>query len=164
MQARVNDKSFELSNDGDGPIVDGEPLNWDVAEIGPRSFHIIRNGKSYNAEVIKADIPTKTFSIRINGRIYQVALKDRFDMLLEKMGMNNSGAGKINTVKAPMPGLIIDLKVKPGDKVKAGDALLILEAMKMENILKSPGEATVKSVNIKKGESVEKGQLLIEFS
>jgi biotin carboxyl carrier protein len=62
-----------------------------------------------------------------------------------------------------MPGLIIDLKVNQGDIVKAGDTLLILEAMKMENIIKSTGEGTVKNVKVKKGDSVEKNQVLIEF-
>jgi biotin carboxyl carrier protein len=62
-----------------------------------------------------------------------------------------------------MPGLIIDLKIKTGDIVKPGDPLLILEAMKMENILKSPGEGTIKNVKVKKGDNVEKGQVLIEF-
>ena len=79
------------------------------------------------------------------------------------MGMNNTSAGKINSLKAPMPGLIIDLKVKAGDTVKQNDPLLILEAMKMENIIKSPGEGVVKLVKIKKGDSVEKNQVLIEF-
>ena len=62
-----------------------------------------------------------------------------------------------------MPGLIIDLKVKTGDTVKAGDSLLILEAMKMENMLKSPGDGVVKNVKVKKGDAVEKNQVLIEF-
>ena len=70
---------------------------------------------------------------------------------------------KVNNVRAPMPGLIIDLKVRNGDTVKAGDALLILEAMKMENIIKAPGDATVKSVKVSKGDGVEKNQVLIEF-
>jgi biotin carboxyl carrier protein len=57
----------------------------------------------------------------------------------------------------------IDLKIQVGDSVKQGDALLILEAMKMENILKSPGEGVVKNLKVKKGDSVEKGQVLVEF-
>ena len=79
------------------------------------------------------------------------------------MGMSAVATGKINNIKAPMPGLIIDLKVKIGDSVKTGDQLLILEAMKMENILKAQGEGIVKNVKVKKGDSVEKGQVLIEF-
>ena len=62
-----------------------------------------------------------------------------------------------------MPGLIIDLKIKAGDAVKQGDPLLILEAMKMENILKSPGEGVIKNLKVKKGDHVEKGQVLMEF-
>ncbi len=126
-------------------------------------FHILYHNKSYRAEVIKTDPETKTFTFKINGRNYTVTLKDKFDLLLEKMGMNNTASSKVNTIKAPMPGLIIDLKIKVGDTVKQGDSLLILEAMKMENILKSPGEGIVKSVKVKKGDSVEKGQVLVEF-
>jgi biotin carboxyl carrier protein len=77
--------------------------------------------------------------------------------------MHSRTAAKVNTVKAPMPGLIIDLRVKAGDTVKEGDPLLVLEAMKMENIIKAHGDGTVKQVKIKKGDSVEKNQVLIDF-
>jgi biotin carboxyl carrier protein len=113
--------------------------------------------------VVKTDLAAKRFTIKINGRHYPVVLKDKFDILLEQMGMNTNAVAKVNHVKAPMPGLIIDLKVKDGDVVKAGDPLLILEAMKMENVIKSPGDATVKSVKVRMGEGVEKNQVLIEF-
>jgi biotin carboxyl carrier protein len=92
-----------------------------------------------------------------------VILQDKFDLLLEKMGMNNTNGGNVISIKAPMPGLIIDLKVKDGDLVKQNDPLIVLEAMKMENVIKSPGDSVVKSVKVKKGESVEKNQILIEF-
>lgn len=153
-KAAVNDKTFEISPD---------QVNWDLVEFAPNCFHIIYNNKSYRAEIVKADVATKTFTIKVNGTVQTVALKDKFDLLLEKMGMTSAASAKINNVKAPMPGLIIDLKVKAGDSVNAGDALLILEAMKMENILKSPGAGTIKSIKVKKGDSVEKGQVLIEF-
>jgi biotin carboxyl carrier protein len=162
-KAIVNDKSFEITSNEDGLAVNGSPFNWDVARIADGYFHILYENKSFRAEIIKTDTAAKTVSVKINGNHYTVALKDKFDLLLEKMGLTNTSAAKVNTIKAPMPGLIIDLKIKAGDTVKAGEPLLILEAMKMENILKSPGEGIVKNVKIKKGDSVEKGQVLIEF-
>ncbi len=162
-QAKVNDKNFEIVPTEDGLLINGKPFQWDVAEITNGYFHILYQNKSYRAEIVSTDAATKTSVIKINGHSYTVALKDKFDLLLEKMGMNTAAGSKINSIKAPMPGLIIDLKIKTGDTVKAGDQLVILEAMKMENIIKSPGEGTVKNVKVKKGDSVEKGQVLVEF-
>jgi biotin carboxyl carrier protein len=79
------------------------------------------------------------------------------------MGMNAAGSGNLKEIKAPMPGLILDLKVAPGDVVKKGDVVLILEAMKMENSIKSPGDGVVKAVNVSLKQSVEKNQVLIQF-
>jgi biotin carboxyl carrier protein len=162
-KATVNEKVFEIESTESGFQVNGQFQSWDLVKISDGYFHILFNNKSYRAEVIKTDVETKTFTFKINGRNYTVTLKDKFDLLLDKMGMNTTASGKVNTIKAPMPGLIIDLKIKAGDTVKPGDALLILEAMKMENILKSPGEGIVKTVKVKKGDSVEKGQVLVEF-
>jgi biotin carboxyl carrier protein len=161
--ARVNNNSYTITASAEGITVNGERLNWDVVTFGEGYFHILYNNRSYRAEVVKADPIVKAFTVKINGNNYEVAVKDTFDLLLEKLGMNSSSAGAINSIKAPMPGLIIELKVAGGDTVNAGDPLLILEAMKMENILKAAGQATVKNVKVKKGDSVEKGQVLIEF-
>jgi biotin carboxyl carrier protein len=162
-KATVNNKNFEITNHDQALFINGSPLEWDIIKISEAHFHLLINHKSYRAEVVKADPATKSFVLKINGNVYSVELKDKFDLLLEKMGMNNGSAGKANSVKAPMPGLIIDLRVKEGDKVKPGDALLILEAMKMENMIKASAESIVKSVKVKKGDSVEKNQILIEF-
>lgn len=163
FKTTVNQSSYEVLPSEEGWLVDGKPVQWDLIKVTNTYFHIIHEQKSYRAEVVKADHATKTFIIKINGHKYSVGVKDKFELLLEKMGMNVGAANKVNSIKAPMPGLIIALKVKVGDEVKAGDQLLILEAMKMENILKSPGDGTIKMVNVEKGNSVEKGQVLIEF-
>jgi biotin carboxyl carrier protein len=162
-KAIVNGKAFEIVNDKENWLVNGSPLSWDVTSLGNGHYHIIYNNKGYQAELVKIDREAKTIELKINGFNYALQLRDKFDLLLEKMGMNASAAGKVNVIKAPMPGLIIDLRIKVGDTVKAGDPLLVLEAMKMENIIKAPGEGVVKQVKIKKGDTVEKGQLLIEF-
>lgn len=162
-QVSVNDRSLEIREEENNLLINNKPLEWDLVTLGNGCFHIIHERKSYRTEVVKADYALKIVTLRINNRLYTVTLKNKFDLLLEKMGMSGATTGKINQVKAPMPGLIIDLKVKDGDSVNAGDPLLILEAMKMENIIKSSGVATVKSVKVKKGDSVEKGQILIEF-
>lgn len=162
-KALTNRKTFEIAAGDESWTVDGNALDWDVCSLGAGHFHILYMGKGYNAELVKTDSDTKTVELKINGRRYSVHLKDKFDLLLEKMGMNNTGAGKLNVLKAPMPGLIIDLRVEAGQTVKAGDPLLVLEAMKMENVIKAPGEGIVKQLKIKKGDSVEKNQVLIEF-
>ena len=138
-------------------------MTWDKVQLSEGYFHVLYKKKGYRAEIVKTDASAKTVTVKVNGHTYVVALKDKFDLLLEKMGMNAAAGSKVNSIKAPMPGLIIDLKVKAGDAVNAGDPLLILEAMKMENIIKSPGPGTVKNVKVKKGDSVEKGQVLVEF-
>jgi biotin carboxyl carrier protein len=77
--------------------------------------------------------------------------------------MDNLAAKKVNEVKAPMPGMVLKILVKDGDEVKKGDPLLVLEAMKMENILKSPTDGVIKKIAAVTGVAVEKNQLLIQF-
>jgi biotin carboxyl carrier protein len=163
-KATVGKEILEIESKDEQITINGNPLDWDVIKIKEGYFHILHENKSYRAEVVKTDLTTKTCTLKINGTKYTVALKDKFDLLLEKLGMDAVNTNKVNSIKAPMPGLIIDLKIKVGDEVKQNDPLLILEAMKMENVIKSPGDAVVKAVKIKKGDSVEKNQVLIEFN
>jgi len=164
LSAKINwQRSLEIDVNGSSFTIDGSEFPIDVAKLGPEKFHIIRNNKSFSAEIVEVNRPTKTVSVRINGSTHTVQLKDKFDLLLDKLGMNNGSGAKLNNIKAPMPGLIIDLRVSAGQTIEPGDTLLILEAMKMENIIKSSGSGIVKRVTVKKGDSVEKGQVLIEF-
>ncbi|SFC83281.1 biotin/lipoyl-containing protein [Spirosoma endophyticum] len=162
--ASLNNQSLTIDFAPDGPTLNGEPFVWDLAKLSDRTFHIIHQNRSYNAEVLDLNAAEKTVSLKINGHTHQVQLKDRFDLLLEKMGMNNVASAKVNNLKAPMPGLIVGIPVQVGDVVAKGDSMLILEAMKMENLLKASGDGTVKTIHIAKGDRVEKGQVLIEFA
>lgn len=163
-QTTLNNQRVSIDFSGTVPTLNGEPFAWDIVKLTDRTFHILHQNRSYNAEVLDVNAADKTVRLKINGHIHEVQLKDRFDLLLEKMGMSSAASAKINDLKAPMPGLIVGIAVRPGDVVQKGDSLLILEAMKMENNLKATGESTIKTIRATKGDRVEKGQVLIEFA
>ena len=148
----------------DSITLNSQPFDWDLAVLGEGRYHVLHRGKSYNAELVNADYATKTFVLVINGQRVELRAQDRFDQLLERMGLSNATAIKVNDLKAPMPGLIVDIRVQPGQVVQKGDPLLVLEAMKMENILKAPTDGVVGSVKVDLRANVTKGQVLVQFA
>lgn len=164
-KATVNEsETFQITFAGDMPLVNDQPFDWNMVKLSDRTFHLLHNNQSFTAELVAIDASEKSVSLKINQHIHQIVLKDRFDLLLDQMGMSQTANTKLNDLKAPMPGMIVSVNVHPGDLVKKGDSVLILEAMKMENIIKAPGEGTVKTIRINKGDRVEKNQILIEFN
>ncbi len=152
----------EKNNEGNNSwLVNNNTVDLDMT--GEKNFHVLLNNKSYNAEIVDINVQEKTFKIKVNGNLYETQLKDKMDFLLQSMGLDTLNSKKINEIKAPMPGLVLDIKVSEGSVVKKGDVLLVLEAMKMENNLKSPSDGIVKKIVAKKGTAVEKNQLLISF-
>lgn len=163
VEITVGTMTLRVENAGDVLHIDGNPFPMDMVRLRENNYSIIHDNRSFEGEVLKVDRRTRTLLIRINNTRYEIRVKDKFDLLLEKMGMGINNAGRANTVRAPMPGLIVDMKIREGDEVKQHDPLLVLEAMKMENVIKSPGAGIVKSIHVIKGESVEKNQILVEF-
>ena len=144
--------------------VDSEKIKeFDAISHENQKFHILEKSKSYNAQIINQDFNNKTYTISINNNTYIVAINDDLDVLIKDMGFEVGATKKVNDVKAPMPGLILDINVSIGQEVKEDDALLILEAMKMENVITSPRDGIIKSISVSKGAAVDKNQLLIEF-
>lgn len=165
LEVNVNSRKYIVEEGTDGlTVINNENVNLDVSKINSSVWHIINDLKSYNAEVVAFDSALKTAQIRVNNNLYTVSAKDQFDLLLEKMGLSNLNSPKIGELKAPMPGLVLRIFVKEGDGVSKGDNLLILEAMKMENIIKAPADAVVKTVKIIPGDKVEKAQILLLFA
>jgi len=161
---KINDKAeYKVEKSSDKLLIKGKEINADIQQLNEVSYHIINDLKSYNAEVVSFDKATKTAQIKVNGNLYTVTAQDQFDILLDQLGLSAMNANKVSDIKAPMPGLVLKLLVSEGSEVKKGDNLFVLEAMKMENIIKSPADVTVKSVKIKPGDKVEKGQVLLLF-
>lgn len=140
-----------------------ELTQLDIVPIDAHHFHILKNGEAYHAEVVHQDFVNKQFTIKINGNDYNIALADEYDQLVKKLGLTTAVTYKVKDIKAPMPGMVLSVNVEPGQTVSRGDALLILEAMKMENVIKSPGDGVVKAVRAEKGMAVDKGAVLIEM-
>ena len=138
----------------------------DIPQIIQRNGNhlIIRDGQQqYQATVISEDPLNKRYEISINGRQFTLQLQTPLDVMIADMGLNRSSKKASNSLNAPMPGMVLELRVQEGDHVEEGSPLLILEAMKMENVLKSGTSTKVAKILVEKGQAVEKGQPLIEF-
>jgi biotin carboxyl carrier protein len=152
----VNGNNFEGT-------LNGAPVRGDFVRINSSQYHVLFRDKSYNVEIHHLNTAEKTITLKVNSVKYQLALKDKYDELLHSLGLDKLASKAAGDIKAPKPGMVLNILVKEGDAVKKGDPLIVLEAMKMENILKSPSDGTIKKVNAIKGTAVEKNQLLIQF-
>ncbi len=144
-------------------LLDGATFDWEVAQINENTYHVIKDHKSYRIELLESDSPTKAYVIKVNGKKIPLTIADQYDQLLHQLGMDDLNSAKVDELKAPMPGLVLNTTVTVGQEVAAGDALMVLEAMKMENVLKSPTDGVIKSIDVEQGVAVEKNQVLITF-
>lgn len=135
----------------------------DIIEVSDASFNIIKDNRSANAKVVATDAPGKRLKVDINGETFDIEIKDELDQTLEQMGFGKSSVKQIKEIKAPMPGLVVEISVIAGQAVKEGDKLLILEAMKMENSIIIHADGIIKNVSVIAGQAVEKGQVLVEL-
>lgn len=135
----------------------------DAIQLNNNQYHVLDAGKPYKVEIVSTDFIAKKYTIKVNNNTYEVAISDTLDILIQSMGIERGKNKVVNAIKAPMPGLILEISVEVGQEVKENDPLLILEAMKMENSFLSPRNGTIKSIAVQKGMAVDKGQLLVEF-
>jgi len=160
-RVKSSGKSFELTQKEEQWMVNGTPVKPDVVALSDRHFHVLIGNKGYRVELLSRD--GKHFAWKINGIVYQNEVQDSLDQMLEKLGFDSAASKKINELKAPMPGLVLKVLVETGAEVKAGDPLMVLESMKMENLIKSPGDGILSEINVQVGQTVEKGSVMIKF-
>ncbi len=154
----VGDKSYNIEVGGDRQIeIDGVPHQVDIQNIdGYSLFSLLLDNRSYELMVEREG---QEFRILLEGEMYTVrATDERTRRLMEAPARVPSGEV---AVKAPMPGLVVAVPAKPGQEVKIGQGLIILEAMKMENELRAPRAGRVKAIRVSPGQVVDKDQVLV---
>lgn len=162
-EAFLENYQFQLDQRDQQFLIDGQPIDVDLNRLNEQLWQALHGNASYDVFIQKIDAENREVVLSINGKRTKVRIQTRIEKLLKELGMEQAMAKKLDSLKAPMPGLIHSLKVNQGQAVKKGDPLLILEAMKMENVIKSPGDGVVSKIHVKEKASVEKNTLLISF-
>jgi biotin carboxyl carrier protein len=164
LELTVNDKNtFSVTSDDGHLVLNNTPADWDASWQPNGLISVLYKGKSYTAILENTDRKNKEVSVRVEGQLYKTSIKEPIDLLLSNMGMDLKAMQKAEPIKAPMPGMVLKILVAAGQQIQKGDGLVILEAMKMENILKATAAGTVKAIRVNERTAVEKGAVLIEL-
>jgi len=135
----------------------------EIVQRDDETLWIVTPNKVHTLRCLNIDRATKEVTLLHQGQKHTLKISEPIDEILASMGLEDALTPKIDFVKAPMPGLVLDVKVHPGDTIKKGETLLILEAMKMENAIKSPIDAVVKSIEVQPQQAVDKNAILVHF-
>ena len=166
VNSKINSNSykveFEKTNKLKG-IVNANDFEFAIKSENANSYCVVMDGIEYDIDVISTDTSKKIVKMFVNGKVFDFELEDKFDLLIKDLGFNNVIDSSEKFVKSTMPGLVIDVHVQNGSIISKGDKLLTIEAMKMENVIKASENYRVKKVNIKKGDTVEKNDVLFEL-
>ena len=164
LQVTVNsDRKYKMSFESGKVKINDQPsvkLHWD--RNGNKVFLLVGD-KPFVGYLTQVDIKEKKVWITINGYRFFCQIEEETDQLLKKLGFQVEKKSDMKLMEAPMPGLISKVFVSDGDEVVKGTPLFILNAMKMENIIKAPASGEVSRILVKQDENVEKGQTLIQF-
>lgn len=159
--ATIDNQQYEIEiNDENRVTIDGQPVTLDFKSMseGQPIYSLILNGKSYEAMI---ELTEEGWQVMLRGQLYQIDIEDeRQRRLRMASGGTSTQSGELK-LKAPMPGLIVDVPVEEGQEVTKGDNLIILESMKMQNEIKSPREGKILRVNVNPGDSVNQNQILL---
>jgi len=158
MEYKLNVEGKELK------LSSGEVEKLDIIKKSEGRYQMVEDLKNYDIELVEYRATDRTVVLTVNGTAHTIEIQDELDQLVSDLGMEAVAEVAESDIKAPMPGLIVDIMVKPGDPVEEGTVLFILEAMKMENMIKASGPGEVKAVSASKGDSVEKNQVIIELA
>src|SRR5690606_8231633 len=158
----LNGRTFEVAIDGDSITVDGTPVAAELAEIaGTPLRHLLADG--HGLEFAARRLGSGRWALHLDGVSLDADVLDERTRALREVAAAVAPPAGPTPVRAPMPGLVVRVEVQPGQSIEAGQGVVIMEAMKMENELRAAAPGVVSRVLVQAGQAVEKGAVLVEF-
>jgi biotin carboxyl carrier protein len=159
----LGDKTVEVELTGKDVIVDGKRVDADLVHVaGTPVRHLLVDGHSHPI-IAQNGAERGHWELMLGGRRISAEVVDERSRTIRAMTARTAGPQGPKPLRAPMPGLVVRVEVAPGDTVQAGQGLVIIEAMKMENELKAAAGGVVSSILVEAGQAVDKGAILVEF-
>ncbi len=162
MKVNILDKQISLVNENN-VWVENPEKSIKIVQQNNETLLLITPNKVYTITCLNINHESKTLTLLYNGQKFNASITEPLDEILKSMGLENALTPKISDLKAPMPGLVLQVLVNPGDQVAKGDKILVLEAMKMENAIKSPTDGIIDDIFVQQAQAVDKNQILVTF-
>ncbi|UCE64946.1 MAG: biotin/lipoyl-binding protein [Candidatus Zixiibacteriota bacterium] len=162
-QVTISDRKFEIDINGNDPsiMVNGRKVMVDHKRFKSGKLHsLLADNVRFEFDLERSNGGYDIW--HSSGSMFAEVTDEKTNRLRKLMG-ETGALSKLSQLKAPMPGLVVAVQVEPGQEIKKGDGLVIVEAMKMENELKATGAGKVKEIKVKKGQAVEKNEVLVVF-
>jgi pyruvate carboxylase subunit B len=159
----VGGVNVDVELDGDRVRVDGTEVSASLAELSGTPVALLTLGDSVQRVVVTRDSARGRYTLSLGGRRYDVEALDERTRAIRQLSTSAAGPKGPAPLVAPMPGLIVRLNVDVGASVQPGQGLVVMEAMKMENELRSASAGVVKAVRVSPGTAVERGTVLVEL-
>lgn len=160
----VNGERLEVDLDAEGVRVDGERVSAHLADVEGTPIQVVTIGGETHRVAVRRGDARGRYAMWMDGFRYEVEALDERMRTIRDLTAAAGASGGPRPLMAPMPGLIVRIAVSEGERVEAGQGVVVMEAMKMENELRATSAGTVKTVHICPGMAVEKGALLLEFA
>jgi pyruvate carboxylase subunit B len=158
----IGQRVLEVELGPEGILVDGENTSADLVEMdGTDVYSLLLDKKSHR--ILASREGAEEWVLHLSGRHLRTEVVDERTRTIREMAATREGPKGPKALKAPMPGMVVKVEVQPGEDVLQGQGLVIVEAMKMENELKSEGDGRVSRILVEAGQAVEKDQVLVEF-
>ena len=158
----VEDKTFTIEVREGEVVVDGQAHTVDMRRIEPLSLYsLLIDNLSYEALVEERE---GEYGVMLRDELYTIRVQEERAWEQAAACSTPPAGGGETLIEAPMPGVVVDVLVTAGQVVRAGESLLVIEAMKMENSLSCPRDGEVKAVQVAAGDQVERGQVLVTVS